>query len=172
MKSRMLRSSWITCSTNSSSPGAWSAGFRVAQHAPYLRGQDLRVAQGAGVSRSPQALVRHAGPQEVRQPRRKLVLGPEHQRQAVAEWLARELARIDRGLRLLVRRHFPVAQLQHDLVPAIAILDQRRHRREGFEVQIMYVLFVAVAGETIPARNGLTTASNPAADALLRIGRG
>ena len=50
------------------------ADLGVAQHPPYLRREDLRVAQRAGVRRAPQLGVGHTGPQEVRQPRRELVL--------------------------------------------------------------------------------------------------
>ena len=73
-------------------------------------------------------------------------------------------------LRLVGRRHLAMAQLQHDLVPALAMIDQRRDRRHRLEVQIVLVLLVAVAGKQFSARNGLTTVSNPLVDAAVRMG--
>ena len=52
-------------------------------------------------------------------------------------------------LRLLVRGHLTVAQLADDFFPAIAVIDERRDRCEGFEVQIAFVLLVAVAGDAV-----------------------
>ena len=47
--------------------------LRIAQHPPHLEGEDLRVAQRPGVGGAPQLGVRHARPEEVREPRRQLV---------------------------------------------------------------------------------------------------
>ena len=53
------------------------------------------------------------------------------------------------GLVLLERRHLGALQLADDLVPSLAVLDERIGGREGLEVQILLVLLVAVAAVAV-----------------------
>jgi len=54
-----------------------------------------------------------------------------------------------RRLRLFIGRHLPMPQLRDDVVPVVALLDQRRGRGERLEVQFALVLLVAVAGNAV-----------------------
>ena len=72
---------------------------------------------------------------------------PVDPRELALEPRGDRLALVLVGLGLVGRRHLALAQLEHDLVPALAMIDQRRDRRHRLEVQIVLVLLVAVAGD-------------------------
>ncbi len=80
---------------------------------------------------------------------------PIDARELARQPLGHGLALVFRRLRLLFGGHLPVAQLQHDLVPAIAIVDERLDRREGFEVQLLLVFLVAVTADAVRRQEGL-----------------
>ncbi len=55
---------------------------------------------------------------------------------------------------LFERRHLPPPQFPDDLVPLIAMLDERRVRVERLQIEIVLVLLIAVTGEAVLREKG------------------